>query len=182
MSIFEDNSNNIELYKELITSVHTDLYRYIYRIVKNKHLTDDILQNTLLIAYEKLYQLRDNHSFKSWIFTIAKNETLKILKKNSKEIAADIEEYENIIQNTFSSNSQQEVSSEIFDLLRDVISELNPNEQDIISLIYYSDLSLKEAAVTLDINYGALKAKHSRLKKKMHKKLQKRLSESKQFK
>jgi RNA polymerase sigma-70 factor (ECF subfamily) len=155
-------------FEEQISIVYKELYKFIYSIIKNQNLAEDILQQTLMKAYEKFDTLQDIKKFKSWIFTIAKNESLSWIKKYNREIpSTDI--YLDLLEGS-SADIPEEllITSEIKEQVKKSIKILNPIDQEIIYLRYYYDLSLNEIALILNLNENTVKTKHKRAKKKLY--------------
>ncbi len=75
---------NKDDFMDLLSPLFQEFYRYIFSLAKNRDLTDDIIQNTLLLAYENIHKLRDKSKLKSWLFTIGKREFLRSIRNNSK--------------------------------------------------------------------------------------------------
>lgn len=71
-----------------------DIYRYIIFICKDSNKANDILQNTFLNVFKGIKDFKNNSSIKTWLFTIARNECYKFLKKNKEFVS--INECENI--------------------------------------------------------------------------------------
>lgn len=69
-------------YRELIMLIQRPLYAFLYPILKNKEMVDDVMQNTFLKVYKKIDQFSKQSSLKTWIFTIAKNECFSQIKKS----------------------------------------------------------------------------------------------------
>ena len=57
------------------------LKRRIWRMVRNREDSEDILQDTLLRAYKNLLGFQAKCAFSSWIMTIAINNSLMLLRK-----------------------------------------------------------------------------------------------------
>lgn len=53
-------------------------------IVNNYHDAEDVVAETILIAYEKIHTLRDETKFKSWLMQILVNNAKKEIKKRNK--------------------------------------------------------------------------------------------------
>ncbi len=62
---------------QLVADHHAVLYRYAYRLSGSVPDAEDLTQQTFLVAHEKLDQLRDAGSARSWLFTILRNCYLK---------------------------------------------------------------------------------------------------------
>jgi RNA polymerase sigma-70 factor (ECF subfamily) len=63
-----------DVYKDL-------LFLIIISIIKHEENAKDVLQDTLLIIYQKRQTLNDPTKLKSWVALIAKNQALNFLKK-----------------------------------------------------------------------------------------------------
>ena len=55
------------------TKTQQELTRFVYRRVKDKALTQDIVQDVLLKAYTRLDQLNDTEKITGWIYQITRN-------------------------------------------------------------------------------------------------------------
>lgn len=73
--------DNLKDFNHLIPWIYRDVAKYIFSITRNETLTEDILQNTLIIAYENFLELKDIDKFKRWVFTIARRESIALIKK-----------------------------------------------------------------------------------------------------
>lgn len=81
--IKEIKSGKTACYALLIERYHRPLLAYIFKIVGDKDLVEDIGQEVFLSAYKSLGTF-DEHkglAFSSWLFTIAKNRSISMLRK-----------------------------------------------------------------------------------------------------
>ncbi|KOA75906.1 hypothetical protein ADU80_09580 [Clostridium botulinum] len=148
--------------------IYKDLYKFIYSIMNNHYLTEDVFQETLVKAYEKINTIRDIRKFKTWIFSIAKNESLCWIKKYNIEILSEDSYLE--LLTCFSKNVPEELllKSEMKVQIKKIIKVLKPVDQKIMYLKYYRDLTLNEISLMLDMNKNTVKTRHMRAKKKIY--------------
>ncbi|MCY6356186.1 RNA polymerase sigma factor [Clostridium sp. ZS2-4] len=170
--------DNMKRFKELVSLVYTDLYKFIFCIVRNKASAEDILQDTLMLAYENFNSLRDHSKFKSWIFTIAKRDAVAFIKKTKREIPS-----ENIILDLIRVKEESLTESIIIneELARyatSAINELKPEYREVIILKYYSELSFVKIAEVLNINVNTVRVHHMRAKQAIFKYMQKNYFEN----
>lgn len=78
------HSGEKELYEILLRRNNQKLYRVIRSYINDLAEIEDIMQNTYLKAYEKLYQFKHNSQFSTWLIRIGINETLARLKTKGK--------------------------------------------------------------------------------------------------
>jgi len=132
---------------------------------------DDIVQETYLRAYKSLIKnkFRDEAKIDSWLFAIARNETLRINKKlsNNKKIELKQKErYKNekVILNKSETNNSQ--NNAIYKAIR----ELDDKYKNVINL-YIQEYKEKEISEILKIKTGTVRSMIHRAKKKIQKKL-----------
>jgi len=167
INIFRPNIRK-KIFEEQIAIVYKELYKFIYSIIKNQNLTDDILQQTLMKAYEKFDTIQDIKKFKPWIFTIANNESLSWIRKYNREIPSEDTYLELLGGSSEDIPEELLIKREIKKQVIESINMLNSVDQEIIFLRYYYDLSLNEIALILNLNENTVKTKHKRAKKKIY--------------
>ncbi|MDK2992822.1 MAG: hypothetical protein PWP48_2055, partial [Clostridiales bacterium] len=62
----KNKSSGVKLFNELMPLIYRELYSFVYAIVRNKTMADDVMQNTMMKAYDKIDDLRDSDKFKAW--------------------------------------------------------------------------------------------------------------------
>jgi RNA polymerase sigma-70 factor (ECF subfamily) len=73
-----------ELYEILLRRNNQTLYRVVRSYLKEEKEIEDIMQNTYLKAFEKLYQFKHHSKFATWLIRIGINEALTRLKEKGK--------------------------------------------------------------------------------------------------
>ncbi len=61
----------LESFESLVNRFEKPLYKFLNEKTKNHHLTEDLLQDTFIIAYRKLERYNPEYAFATWVFTIA---------------------------------------------------------------------------------------------------------------
>ena len=167
IDIFKSNKRK-KHFEEQISKIYKELYKFIYSIIKNQNLAEDILQQTLMKAYEKFDKIQDIKKFKPWIFTIAKNESISWIRKYNREIPSEDNYLELLVGSSEDIPEELLIKRETKEQIMESIKMLNPVDQDIIYLRYYHDLSLNEIALILNLNENTVKTKHKRAKEKIY--------------
>lgn len=140
-----------ELYKEYYNKV----FGYIYNRIGNKEEAEDITSEVFLKACRAFGGFdRSKASVSTWLYTITRNTLTDHFRKGmpSEEISEEIPSSENIEDNM--------VSQEELGRLAEALKSLTKEQQEIIVLHYYDDLTLTEIAEKLNISYGMIKVKH----------------------
>lgn len=116
------DSNAFEL---LFTSFKTRLHHSLYKILRNYHETEDIVQQAFLRAWEKIGTFKGNSSFYTWLYRIGFN--LAITKINSSRESQLDESFESTL--AASNNVEAEIDkSELYETVQLLLDEL-PEEQ-----------------------------------------------------
>lgn len=169
---YKEKKEQEKEFKELLEPIYVELFKFIFSLSKNKILTDDALQNTLVKAYENFYQLKEKEKFKSWIFSIGKNEVLDMFRKYNRRLEDFLEE--DILHKLCITGSTTEeifIKDETKDRIINEIKKLKSIYKKIIILYYYHELSLDEIAIILQINASTIRTRHARAKKHLYERL-----------
>ncbi len=116
------NGNN-EAFDVLLERHKQKIYSYIFHIVKNKDLADDIFQETFVKVIVTIKQGRysERNRFSAWLTRIAHN----------------------LIIDNF---RQEKVAIQVNDDLRNLVMSLPDPQREVVVLRYYRDMSFKEIA------------------------------------
>ena len=84
--------------KELYENMKKDIYTFLVMFCKDKYTAEDAVQETFITIYEKSGSYRMYKNPRAWIFTIAKNKAISIIRENNR--AANLDTFENDIEDT----------------------------------------------------------------------------------
>ena len=133
-------------YEALVRALHSDLYRYAYWLCHDKHVAEDLVQETFLRAWRALDSLKDEKAAKSWLITILRRENARRFEKKRLEMS----EYDEMsIADTSSTSTEQEMENQ---LLRNKISKLPEEYREPLVLQIIGGFSGDEIASLLDLN------------------------------
>ncbi|MFH1740649.1 MAG: sigma-70 family RNA polymerase sigma factor [bacterium] len=74
-------SGDVTGFNALMSRYERPLYRLIWKVVRNDHDAQDILQETFIRLYRNVGRLRDNVSLQPWLFRTASNLSIDHLRK-----------------------------------------------------------------------------------------------------
>lgn len=135
-----------EAFISLIQNYEEVLYGTAIRLLRNEADVADVLQETTLIAYEKITDLRKPQYFNTWLYRILLNECHKFLRKENKTL-----EYLEIDSGYEDNHSSLE--------LADLLGELAIIYRVPLTLYYYSGFSIREISELLGEPEGTIKSK-----------------------
>ncbi len=152
-------------YMEIVDRYSEPLYWYIRRMVVSHEDAQDILQDTLLAAYRKLWQVRDESKLKSWVYRIATNRINRYFRTKARE--SSVEGLEDSGGMTYVDTSDK---AEI--KLQKAIKTLTPFQQTVFNLRYYDELGYDEISAVTGSGTGSLKVVYHNAKEKIIKYLE----------
>lgn len=151
------NGNN-HAFDILLDRYQNKLFSYIYFLVRDKDLADDVFQETFVKAIVMMQQKRYVFSgkFSSWIMRIAHNYVIDLFRQEKKMNVSSIESGEssmNVEKNMIEDNVEsvivcQQTRKEV----KRMIEMLPQAQREIVYMRYYQELSFKEIADILDIS------------------------------
>jgi RNA polymerase sigma-70 factor (ECF subfamily) len=136
----------------LLNRHKSSVYSYIYFIVRNKEMTEDIFQETFVKAIITIKQGRytENGRFRAWINRIAHNLIIDSYRQEKNEQTISNDECEiDLFNNPKLSDGTIEdaiVKEQIFSDVKKLINYLPDNQREVLLFRYYQDLSFKEIA------------------------------------
>jgi len=154
--MFEIGDN--QAFENLLLRYKSKVYTYIYMIVRNRELSEDIFQDTFIKAIATIQQGRyvESGKFLAWINRIAHNLIIDHFRKEKNEntISADAVDYD-IVNNAKLSEKSIEETLSNEQVLVDVVHLINflpQSQQHVIRMRFFEDLSFKEIAEKTDVS------------------------------
>lgn len=169
-----DNTNNYLKYlEEILPSFEKKLRSLIFAFKIYSDIAEDLKQDILLKAIEKINTFESRSKLESWIYRIAINHCINYKRKKS-EMATDCIDSFTDDSNTFNLNPEKKyLTEEKSKLLHNSISILPERLKEIVVLYNFKNLSEKEIAVKLDIPLGTVWSRMNKAKYLLKEKLNK---------
>ena len=147
------------------------LYNYVWKMLNDKSVTEDITQNVFLKFYENLSTIKQVSKPGSWIFTTARNEVFSFLRK--KKIRSENYIGEDFEYDSFERIADDMEETEIKNIIENEINCMEEETKEIFVLRQYSELSYKEIANVLGVEEGFVKGRLFRARQKLIDKISK---------
>jgi len=162
----KDYSKFRKLYKEFLNPIYNFVF---YRTGKNHALAEDLVSEIFLKAYEKFESFNPKTaSFRSWIYSIARNHIIDYYRVSKPEVSLD--EISDVIGETQNYNKKI-AHKKLITNVKSKLNDLPEAYKDIIILKYFRDLDNKEIGAILDKEPGAVRVTIHRAISALKKKL-----------
>jgi RNA polymerase sigma-70 factor (ECF subfamily) len=141
----------------LLESIQETLFGYISKLVGERALAEDILQEVFITIYRKLRWLREPELFRPWAYRIASRESFKRLKREQRWSAQVRDEA--VLEAIPALEAEEKFEPELAQHLPQLIARLSPASRAVLLLHYFEELSLSEIADVLGIAQGTVKSR-----------------------
>ena len=167
-----------ELYEILVRRNNQKLFRIIRSYIKDQAEIEDIMQDTYVKAFTKLYQFKLESTFSTWLIRIGINQSLARLKEKGKLHHLQ-DSINNLKSNTIFEipdckqlNPQDMmIRNEAKKVLENAIDNLDVKYRTVYIMKEVEEMSLKEISIALDLTVANVKVRVHRSKEMLKEKL-----------
>ena len=162
----------------LIERYQTLARRIALRMIIAEDATQDLVQEAMLQAYLSLNDLRNEESFRSWLYGIVLNVSKSYLREEKRRSrfseALNDDQPEGLWNSSGAPQDPQQIAieRELHNLVLSAIEELPETSREAAQLYYYESLTLHEIAAISGAAAGAIKVRLHRARKYLREKLQ----------
>lgn len=160
MLVVAAKKGDTKAFAKLYETVYLDLYRFALYTMKHNQDAEDMVSETVILAYENICKLRKVDAFRSWIFKILINNCKK--KWCRKEVQTqELQEIEAVKEEDVGARQD----------IKNALAELTDEERYIIALSVFGGYNSKEIGGILKLKNSTIRSKLSRGLEKMSLKL-----------
>jgi len=157
--------------EELLDRYRDRLMAFIYSVVRDYHLAEDIFQETFLRVYRQARAFRAGASFKTWVYTIAVNLCRDALRKAKRRPEVSLENGTavgetdrsrrmiDLIAGKDPGPREQAGARELEAILKKELAGLSPEHRQVIILSRLNGLKYREIAEVLGIPSGTVRSR-----------------------
>jgi len=152
-------SGKIEEFELIVKHYQKLLLKYVRYLSNNKCDVEDTVQEIFIRIYENLSKYQLGTSLNNWIYKIAYNHTMNVLKKNNRNKVFLLGQLPDI-------PDTNENDTDISNRTKHALSKLSLEERNLLYLRIYEELSYKKLSEILSSNEMLLRKKYERTRKK----------------
>jgi RNA polymerase sigma factor (sigma-70 family) len=149
---------------ELFERYHVRIYNFILKLTYDRIVSQDLTQNLFYRIIKYRHTFNDAHTFKSWIYQLARNIHSDYCKSRKKMT----DQYINVVshdENTVDAGN--EFGEEEFDRLEKAMSRLKPEQKEILILSRFQGLKYSEISAIQNSSVPAIKVQVHRAMKEL---------------
>ena len=144
------------------------LYWHIRRMLVDHADADDVMQTTMIKAWQGIDKFRQDSQLYTWLYRVATNEALSFLKKAQRARKIPFEDGGAELSNMID-NSPMISGDEISLKLQKAILLLPAKQRLVFNMKYFDEMKYEEMSSVLGTSVGALKASYHLAVKKIEK-------------
>ena len=152
--LLSDAATQRKGFELLVRSYSEQLYWTIRRFVLIHDDANDVLQNTLLKAWNGLDSFHGDAKISTWLSRIAINESLDFLRRRKQQTVSMEDVSIGLLADDYFDGSEAEA------LLQEAIATLPDVQRTVFLLRYFEEKKYSEISQMLDTSEGALKASY----------------------
>lgn len=159
-------------FNKLYDQYHVDLYQYVYYMVKNKQLAEDIVQDVYIKVLKSYNNFRGESSEKTWLFSIARYTTIDYFRKQQRQ-KNKLASFFNKEQDFSRIKDQDPLPEEVVQLNDDMqqiyrlLDQCTLDQKNVLILRFLQSLSIHETAEILEWSESKVKTTQHRAIKKL---------------
>ncbi len=154
-------------FEELVRLYDQSVLRLAHNLLRSREDANDIYQETFLRVYRNLHSFRFDCSFHTWLYRIATNLCLDVLRKrkvrkeespNRSTPEGELNLMDSVHEERVQGDPQRELMSRELDgRIREVLSGLTPRERTVFEMRHYHGMRLKAIGEALGASEEAAK-------------------------
>ena len=168
--VLRAQDGDIDAFEQLVERYQGRLFRTSYMIVRNRHDSEDIVQETLIQAWRSLHLIKEPAAFRGWLMRICTNKATSMMRKRQRQAtdpydAESLETARAVAGKTSTSTADPVESSEVnaqLKALADLLASVKPELRIVWILREIDDLSYEEIAQTLNLTDSTVRGRLAR--------------------
>lgn len=141
------------------------VYSFCYKMLMDSDAAQDVMQETFLRVYENRHRLLKTSAFKSWLFTIARNQCLNAIRRSGRHVGFSDESAEQVV--VVDTPFTKMEKAEQIRFVTHFLESLKPQYREVLILREYQNLSYEEIAAVTRTTISSVKSRLFKARKKL---------------
>ncbi len=150
-------SGDREAFAELVIRYQRPIYNAAFWVLRRAEDASDVTQTVFLRVAERLEEFDSQYRFFSWLYRIAINESLNLLRQNGR--GEELEDEEAVPDSDDANPESLAINAELARRIRSALMTMSTNDRTVVALRHFSECSYEEIALILDIDEKTVKSR-----------------------
>ena len=147
---------DMRAYEALYRAYHPRLRRFLRGMLRQSTMVDEVLDDTMLVAWRKAHTFDATSRVSTWLFAIAYRQALKALRRLDWSLPDPIDEPAAPRE---AEPDRELAHAQLRDRLDGVLAQLSPEHRAVIDLTYFHGYSCKEIAEVVGCPVATVKTR-----------------------
>lgn len=148
-----------ERYRELVLHYQRRLQLYCHHMIGNRAEAEDAVQEVFLKAYRDIGRYTPTGSFSAWLYKIAYRHCLNVLRSRKTQVK---------LLALMKQQPTVSVPLDTEETAQHVLSELNPEDRQLVILKVLEERSFADIAVMTGLRETTLRKRYERIRRKLN--------------
>lgn len=158
--------------QELYVAHKKPIFGFLVRLARDRHVAEDLFQNTWLKVTCAVGRLRDDTELKAWLFAIARNEFRSYRRWQLVDLSRVFLFYRDREEPTREATGDTNESSALTGLEK-ALSMLGASDREVLLLVCVEGMSPQQAATVIGVSHDALRQRLGRARSRLKETLSK---------
>lgn len=143
--VMQAQAGDADAFVQLVEERRQQLYKIAFCYLRNQEDVADVIQDTILAAFERIGDLKQPEYFQTWLIRILINRCKDYLSRRTREV-------------TLEAMPDVAVSDPVLERLmyRELLQQIDPKYRDVLILHYVDGFRAREIAKILDMKQGTV--------------------------
>ncbi len=148
-----------EAFSELFELYHPRLFKFIYRLTHSHTISDELVNDIMLLVWRKAGTFRGGSKVSTWIFGIAYRQSMRRLSRDKSKLFQSIDSVELA--------AEEGTTPEIENWVRQGLGALPEAQRFTAMLVFYLGLSYEEISNVTDCPVSTVKTRMFHVRRKL---------------
>ena len=145
-----------QAFEQLYRIYHPRLTRFLANLVRRPQLVEEVLNDTLMVVWERADSFKGSSKLSTWIFAIAYRKAMKALRRQDEAI----EDKDSELRTSLEPGPEETLGqNKMHSLLMQAMSELSPDHRAVVDLTYFHEIGYREIASILECPVNTVKTR-----------------------
>ena len=152
--------------EELYRAYRKPVFGFLVRLAKDRHVAEDLFQNTWLKVSRSIERLREDTELKAWIFTVARNEFRSYRRWQLIDLSRIFLFHRERAEPECDPRAESGQRIALDDIERG-LAALDASDREVLLLVCVEGMQPQQAATVLGISHAALRQRLGRARSRL---------------